>query len=246
MEYKVFINEFEGPLDLLLHLIKQSKVEIWDVSISEITEQYLNYINTMENLHLDIASEYLEMAAELIQLKSRLLLPKPVEIEDDYEEDPREALINRLVEYRKYKVVTDEFRDLNEGRQLFFTKPPEKLSEYKEDTAIELPEDIEVYDLLSAFQKMMKRKALQKPIHTRITKREFTVEERVSEIKNILEFKDDKKVMFSDLFDFIDKDYLVVTFLSILELARSFYIELEQDGNCEEIYLVKKEGVTNE
>ena len=98
MDYKVEINNFEGPMDLLLHLIKKSEVDICDISILDITKQYMDYINLMESLNLNIASEYLVMAAELIEIKSSILLPKKhVEVEDDYEDDPRENLINRLI-----------------------------------------------------------------------------------------------------------------------------------------------------
>ena len=111
MRYEVKINEFEGPLDLLLHLIKQSNIDIYEISLEEITNQYLDYIKQMEKLNLDIASEYLVMASELLEYKSRSLLPKK-EIEDDeYEEDPKEELIKRLVDYKKYKEVTETCKE---------------------------------------------------------------------------------------------------------------------------------------
>ena len=110
MDYKFVINDFEGPLDLLLHLVKTSEMDIYDISVEKITEQYLEFIRRMEEMNLTVASEYLVMAAELIELKSRLLLPNSKNDEDDeYEEDPRENLINRLVEYKKYKDMVDTF-----------------------------------------------------------------------------------------------------------------------------------------
>ena len=110
MDYKFVINDFEGPLDLLLHLVKTSEMDIYDISVEKITEQYLEFIRRMEEMNLTVASEYLVMAAELIELKSRLLLPNSKNDEDDeYEEDPRENLINRLVEYKKYKAMVDTF-----------------------------------------------------------------------------------------------------------------------------------------
>ena len=109
MKYEIKINEFEGPLDLLLHLIKSSDMNIFDINLAVITNQYLDYIEAMEEMNLNVASEYLVMAAELIEIKSSILLPKPVIEEDSYEEDPREALIERLLDYKKYKDVTSSF-----------------------------------------------------------------------------------------------------------------------------------------
>ena len=131
MQYNFVINDFEGPLDLLLHLIKTSKMDIYDLSIEEITKQYLDFIKSMKELNLDIASEYLVMASELIEIKSKLLLPNNKDLdEDEYEEDPREALINRLLEYKKYKDMIDTFKELESSRKDIFTKEPINLSNY--------------------------------------------------------------------------------------------------------------------
>ena len=131
MEYEVKIDAFEGPLDLLLHLIKESKVDIWDIKIVDITDQYLNYIQAMENLNLNVASEYLVMASELIEMKSKMLLPRVADNEEVEEEDPREVLIKRLVEYQKYKDMTKNFKELESIRHEFYTKAPENLKEYE-------------------------------------------------------------------------------------------------------------------
>ena len=122
MEYKVMINEFEGPMDLLLHLIKKDDIDIFDIKIEEITNQYLSYLHAMKELDLDIASEYLIMAAELIEMKSSQLLPVDKSDEDEFEEDPRERLIKRLIEYKRYKEVTSSFRNLEEERKQYYTK----------------------------------------------------------------------------------------------------------------------------
>ena len=112
-KYIVTIDNFDGPLDLLLHLIKEEDIDIYDIKIEDITKQYLNYIKRMKELNLEIASEYLVMASELIEMKSKMLLPKKKEQdEDNYEEDPREILIERLLAYKKYKEVTNNFKDL--------------------------------------------------------------------------------------------------------------------------------------
>ena len=130
--YQITINDFEGPLDLLLHLIKKQDMDIMDISIEEITKQYLEFIEKMEEMNLNVASEYLIMAAELLEIKSSILLPKK-EVEDEEEEDPRENLINRLIEYKKYKEITGEFEKLEESRKKYFTKEMEDLSVYRDE-----------------------------------------------------------------------------------------------------------------
>lgn len=130
MEYKVILNDFEGPLDLLLHLIKQSNISIYDISIDQITKQYMDYINKMEELNLTVASEYLIMAAELIEIKSSSLLPKQETHEDEYEEDRREKLISRLIEYEQYKNITKSLKELETSRKDIYTKLPSELTEF--------------------------------------------------------------------------------------------------------------------
>ena len=133
-KYIVTIDNFDGPLDLLLHLIKEEDIDIYDIKIEDITKQYLNYIKRMKELNLEIASEYLVMASELIEMKSKMLLPKKKEQdEDNYEEDPREILIERLLAYKKYKEVTNNFKDLELSRKLILTKEPENLSYYAKE-----------------------------------------------------------------------------------------------------------------
>jgi len=149
MEYTLKTVEFEGPLDLLLHLIKEANIDIFEIKISEITDQYLAYITKMEELDLNIDSEYLVMAADLIEMKSRELLPKNEE-EDEEEEDPKEALINRLLEYQKYKEVTSELKKLEEERSEFYSKLPSVLDEFKDDT-LKVDENLTLEDIIKAF-----------------------------------------------------------------------------------------------
>ena len=232
------INEFEGPMDLLLHLIKKSELNIYDISIEEITKQYLDYISAMEQLDLDIASEYLIMAAELIEIKSAMLLPRPaIEDEDDYEEDPKEKLIARLLEYKKYKEMTQEFKQLEEERKEIYTKEASDLNEYKQSDTVDLG-DIDLNSLLDAFNKFLERKKLEEPLNTKVTKREYSISERSSEIKNILKKK--KKVNFEELFDQFNKDYVVVTFLSILTMAKKQELLIEQQNNFDKIIISLK------
>ena len=192
-KYVVTIDNFDGPLDLLLHLIKEQDIDIYDIKIEDITKQYLDYIRHMKELNLEIASEYLVMASELIEMKSKMLLPKKKEKEDDdYEEDPRELLIERLLAYKRYKEVTSEFKDLELTRKMVFTREPDNLNRYvKED---ENSEELGVADLIDAFNNLLKRKELDRPIATKITKKELSVTEKVNKIKNILRNK--KKINF--------------------------------------------------
>ncbi len=240
MQYKFVINDFEGPLDLLLHLIKTSKMDIYDISIEEITKQYLDFIKEMKNLNLDIASEYLVMASELIEMKSKLLLPNNKEEEnDDYEEDMKENLINRLLEYKKYKDMIDTFKSMENTRKDIFTKEPINFSEYRDKT-IENNGEITLEDLMNALSSFLKRKEDEKPRETKITKKELSVPERTTQIRNILSKK--KKVSFFDLFEIKTKEYVVVTFLSILEMAKFGEISITQENNFNNIIISKKEG----
>lgn len=231
MHYEVSIDKFEGPLDLLLHLIKKSNIDIYEISLVDITNQYLDYINKMEELNLDIASEYLVMASELIEYKSRSLLPKKEAESDEYEEDPKEELIKKLVDYKRYKEVTDTFKELESIRSEIYTKTPSNISEYNDK--IINNDEVTVDDLIDAFKKFMDRKELEKPLNTKVTTKELSVVERVESIRNILKIK--KSINFMDLFDNYTKSYVVVTFLSILEMYKNNEIKIIQDNNFDNI-----------
>ena len=237
MNYEVNIDGFDGPLDLLLHLIKKSNIDIVDVNINDITKQYLDYINKMEELNLDIASEYLVMAAELLEIKSNSLLPKP-EVEEEEEEDPRERLIRRLLEYEQYKKVTEEFKEFELKRQDVFTREPDSLDEFKSEEQIDY--GVNLNDLLEAFKSFISEKENDKPLNTKITNKEYSITKRCYEIKNILKKK--KKVNFVELFEVYNRGYVVITFLSILSMARSGDIVIEQESNFNNI-VIKEKGV---
>ncbi len=239
MQYKVTIENFDGPLDLLLHLIKEDNIDIYDIKIEEITKQYLDYIRAMKELNLSVASEYLVMASELIEMKSKMLLPKKKELdEDDYEEDPREILIQRLLAYKQYKEVTSEFKNLEMTRKLVFTKEPVNLSYYAKEE--ENNENLGVSDLIEAFNALMKKKELEKPLATKITKKELSVTEKVFKIRNVLRKK--KKINFEELFEVATKEEVIISFLSILEMVKKDEIVLRQDNNFKTIVISLKEG----
>ena len=231
----LLIGDFEGPLDLLLHLIKQEKKDIFEISITEITEKYMDFIKKMEELNLDIASEYLVMAAELIELKSRSLLPiEKDNLAEENEINPEEELKNRLLEYQKYKETKDTFIELANNRANYFTKAPELFTNYTEKKLVNTS-NVTKNDLLNALQKLLERRLYQKPLNTKITKKELSVKERIDKIRNIL--KSEKIVKFETLFDNFEKSYVIVTFLSILEMAKNGEINLKQENNFGEIYI---------
>ena len=239
MDYSVKIDEFEGPLDLLLHLIKEDNIDIYDISIDKITKDYLDYINKMEELNINVASSYLVMASELMEIKSKSLLPsnKKEEVSENEEEVSRERLISKLIEYKKYKEITSSFKELESLRKEIYIKSPENIKNYI-DEKITNDNDISVNDLIKAFSLFLERKNLEKPLNTKITNKEYSVKERKSSIRNIL--KERKKLEFTELFNEYNKSFIVVTFLSILEMTKDNEIDLKQEDNFSKIYIELK------
>lgn len=234
MEIKLLINDFEGPLDLLLHLVKESKMDIIDINTSEIIEQYLDYIHEMKDMNIDVTSEYLVMAAELVHLKSKIVLNiKDTEEDSEYELNSEEDLKNKLIEYEKYKSMAPKFKDLADKRSEVFTKLPESFSEYQKEA--KLSSDITLDDLINAFLSFQKREELAKPLETTITKKELSVEERTKTIRSILKTK--RKMNFLELFDKINKEYVIVTFLSLLEMSKDHEIIITQEDNFSNIFI---------
>lgn len=245
MQYNVKIDAFEGPLDLLLHLINRLEIDIYDIPVAEITEQYLIYIKTMKELKLDLASEFLVMAATLLAIKSKMLLPKQDEdssLEDSAEfemaEDPREELVERLIEYRKYKEAAHDLKHMEEERGRMYTKAPSDLSVYVKDSEPEKKTELNVtlYDMLAAFQKLMRRKKLQRPLATKIARQEISIEKRMTEIMGELNSIKGRK-SFNELFPYPGKEHIVVTFLAILELIKRKEIDVLQEENFSEIFI---------
>ena len=231
MHYEVNIDEFSGPLDLLLHLIKKDNIDIYDISLEKITNEYLEYIKKMEEMNLDIASEYLVMASELIEYKSRSLLRQ--KDEEEIEQDPKEELIKRLVDYKKYKEVTETFRNLENLRSDIYTKTPSNISEY--DESLKNDGLVSVDDLMEAFKKFLSRREYEKPLNTKVTTKELSVSDRIIRIRDIL--KNKREVNFIELFDDFSKKYVVVTFLSILEMSKNNEIVIMQENNFENIII---------
>ena len=241
MSYEVVIDDFQGPLDLLLHLIKEKEMDLETVEVSVITDQYLAYIDQMDADQLETMSEYLVMAAQLIEMKSKMLLPnEKVELEDDYQEDPREQLIRRLIEYKKYKDILDDVRECYEYRQTLHTKAPALMDDYVVDTSELIPDHLEVYDLIKAMQKMFQRKVLHAPLESRIARVEISIEERSDQIRQYFKLHKNQRIRFEELFEEPTRTFFVVTFLSILVLVNTNELIIEQDGNFENIYLKER------
>lgn len=219
-EYRVDLEVFSGPLDLLLYLIKKEEVDIYDIPITRITRQYLQYMEMMQTLNLDVAGEFILMAATLIRVKASLLLPRD-ETETD-ETDPREELILALIEYKKYKEAGDMLRDyalLEERRYV----PPSPVSNIK--GRLDLVPSSSLWDLISAFREVMQARR-EESVH-RINHEEVKIEDRIKVV--LLLLREKGFATFSELFaDSPNRLVAVVTFIAILELARTRRVRLNQ------------------
>lgn len=234
MEIEFKINDFEGPLDLLLHLIKESKMDIMNIEIELITKQYMDFLDSQEKMNLEVSSEYLVLASELLEIKSRLLLPnnKVDENGEEVVEDPREELVNRLLEYQTYKNITSLLQEKELLRKDIYTKSPENIKNYI-DERTEIHADVTLDDLLAAFQRYYQRKIDNKPLNTKVTVNEISVSSRRHDIKNILETK--RRVSFFELFPVVSKEYVVATFLAILEMCKNNEITIVQNDTFDDI-----------
>lgn len=222
---------FEGPLDLLLHLIKQNKVDIYNIPIALITKQYLEYIELMRELDLEIASEFLLMAATLIYIKSKMLLPKQEQFEE--EEDPRKELVEQLIEYEKIKKASDFLKN----QYLIWSKAFPRTTSKEEEVFIE---ELNIFDLFQALKKILDRP--QPKVY--IPKETIKVEEKIEQILNVLKVK--KSVYFEQLFEpDSSRVEIIVTFLALLELLRLGIARAYQDKPFGKILINLEEGNEN-
>lgn len=231
---KFTINDFEGPLDLLLHLIKTNKMDIYNINLEIITKEYLNFINSASDLSIDAYSEYLVMASELIYLKSKMLLKKDEDLEEEYSIFSDEELQRRLLEYQKIKNAAEDFRNLESKRNEIYTKPPSDFSQYRNDKQI-INGNVSLQDLLDAFQNHLNQKRLEQPSKITVVNKELNLKERSDTIRNIL--RKNGKLRFLDLFDDISKPYVIITFLSILNMSNNNEIVIIQENNFSDIYI---------
>lgn len=220
MDFLITLDQFEGPLDLMLHLIKENKLDLFDLDMNVLATQYIDYIHAMQDLHLEVASEYLSELASLIAYKSKKLLPREtVEVEEEYEEDQRDQLVARLLEYQRYKEVSLALKEDYDQRQLHFSRPISSLvEEWKVPVEKDTLENQSPYDLMKAMRHCIVRMELLQPYETKITIKELSIEERVIQIKDRLKYRTDS-VSFKELCnDCTNLHMVIVTFLSILDL----------------------------
>lgn len=243
MGFTVETTKFDGPLDLMLHLIKEQQLDIFDLDMEVLTDQYIKYLHEMEKLELEIESEYLVELATLIEYKSKKLLPKKAEeLEDDYEEDPKERIVRRLLEYQKYKEISSELYEAFNERQEQFAKPL-SIDNVSNNLVDEQKLEGNPYDLLKAMTKVLRRLQLSKPIETKLTAKEISTEDRILEIKSRLSSLP-STFSFDNLVDDCHTVHeVIVTFLAILDMAKDHYLVFSVDDN-EEIWF--KRGNNNE
>ena len=239
MGYKLKLEIFEGPLDLLLYLIKKDDIDIHDIPISQITAQYLQYINVMKMLDLDVVGDFLVMAATLMQIKSRMLLPPDPNEQPEEELDPRDELARRLLEYKKFKEIAEALKEKETLRQDFFGRhiDPGALQQLREESR-EIYYEASLFDLISALSEALK-KAPEEVIHEIITE-EFTVEKKIHDVLHLL--LKESSIRLQDLFQRArTKIEIIVTFLAVLELIRLKELIAVQKGVFGEIEVMRNQ-----
>lgn len=236
-EYRIHIESFEGPLDLLLHLVRKNEYEIFDIPMAQITRQYLDFLDLMKELNIDIAGEYLVMAATLAKIKSAMLLPRP-ELEDGEQgPDPREELARQLLEYARYREAAAEIGDRPRlGRDVFARKFPSPDLEEARQTPGYL--EVQMSELLDAFREVLKRVPLDQRIHY-IAPDRWSIRERMTQLTELLAARG--SVIFEQLFDDkTTKSEMITTFLALLELMRLRLVRVYQEGRLASIHIVAR------
>jgi len=234
--YRVTLDQFSGPLDLLIHLIKKNEVSIYDIPIAIITRQYLEYIELMDELDLDVAGEFLVMAATLIHIKSRMLLPRPDPSQEDAEEDPRELLVNRLLEYQKYKTAANLLHEREEVRSAQWQRPDQRVAEIAGEE-YEPEVEVDLFSLMAAFKAVLDR-ARQRP-RLALPSEQIPIETRIEQLLGRL--SETEACGFEDLFDDVQsRPGLIVTFLALLEMIRLRLIRVFQAGMFGAIRIYKR------
>lgn len=237
MGYKLKLDVFEGPLDLLLYLIKKSDLDVHDIPIVDVTEQYMKYIEMMQVLDLDVVGDFLVMAATLMHIKSKMLLPPDPSESEEEEGDPRTELARRLEEYKKFKEIAGTLQDKEQERKDLFprTFDAEEMQQIK-DGAREIYYEANLFDLINALSEALK-KVPEEVLHE-IVKEEFTVEQKIHDILHLLLEKDD--VIISQLFaESRSKFEVIVTFLAVLELIRLKEVKIVQKENFGDIEILR-------
>jgi segregation and condensation protein A len=231
-EFTVTIDAFNGPLDLMLHLIAEKKLDLFDLDLNVLTDQYCAYIQSMQNLHLEIAGEYLAEMAHLIEIKSKRMIPGSKDEEEGEEEDPKERLVRRLLEYQQYKEVSQQLEQLYEDRQLSLDKPMSQEADQYIRESDDMPVKGSAYDLLKAMQRMLYRMQLNTPMERSVSVKEISIEDRELEVTARLTSLP-KTFRFENLLDDC-KDSLakaIATFISVLDLSRRHVLYFTVDDD---------------
>lgn len=229
MGFEVETVKFEGPLDLMLHLIHEQQLDIFDLDMDVLCEQYINYLHTMEELHLEVESEYLVELATLVEYKSKKLLPKKPDEEDEELEDPKDKLVRRLLEYQKFKEVSKTLYDSFVERQDQLSKPVSFDEVVKLASETDQKVEGDPYDLLKAMNKVLRRLQLSRPLDIKFTQKELSPEDRILQIKARL--KDlPETFSFDTMIEDCDNIHeYVITFIAILEMAKDHYLTFTVD-----------------
>ncbi|HTV01911.1 MAG TPA: segregation/condensation protein A [Luteitalea sp.] len=237
--FPVKLEVFEGPLDLLLHLIKKHELDIYDIPIALITKQYLEYIAIMDELQLDVAGDFLVMAATLIHIKSRSLLPRPAPEQEDPEEDPREALVRRLIEHQKFKAAAELLHDRETVRSAQWGRPDERIASLAGEGLDKEPElEVDLFSLMTAFKAVVER-AKQRPAMY-LPMEQMSIEQRIEQLS--VRLTGVEAMGFEDLFDDVaQRADLIVTFLAILEMIRLKVLRVFQTGAGGPIRVYKRD-----
>lgn len=245
MSYKVKLNSFEGPFDLLVYLIENAEMDIYDIKISEITEQYMAYVNMIKEVNVAVFSEFMVLAAELIAIKSKMLLPR-TDLDEGYviEEDPRSDLVERILEYKKFKRASEFLAKQEEMMQNIYDKPQEDVSEYvnAEDEYLSL----DIAQFVRAFENFLRKKERIEEVkrrYTRVKRQRETIEAKIKYIKNAFKRLKKKTLLFKELIvDSKNKYDIILTFSSLLELAKEKNVDLEQKKLYGDIKITEQEG----
>ncbi len=237
MAYRIKLDIFEGPFDLLLFLIRKHEVDIYDIPIHDIAKQFQEYIELMKMLDLEVAGEFIEMVAILMNIKARMLLPKPLGMSDEEYEDPRTELVERLIEYQRFKEVAGEMYEFEtKQRKIFNRKYFKKIELPNEDTDEEYLSDVTLFDLLLAFKKALDN--MPKVTYHEVKKIDVTIEEQTEFIMKKISAQ--TMILFSELMQEIkERIVIVVTFLAILEMIKAKVIVVRQSGVFEDIRIKK-------
>lgn len=249
MDITIKLESFEGPMELLLHLIAKNKMNIYDIPIAELTDQYLGFIDTLDPNSMESMSEFLVMAATLIEIKSRMLLPKQETEEDGEEIDPREALVNRLIEYKRFKQMAEDFNERQRDAGYSYYKMPDKeiIARVRKDVPKTIDDilygaDMEM--LFNAFEEVLRRREVKtdkvRAGFNSVTREVFTMEDKIKHIGNLLTLN--SKITFRSIFrEKASKNEIVVTFLAMLELIKLKQIKIQQDSLFDEIIITSYE-----